>query len=173
MISSQPAPNSNPITIREMQHADAREVSELAQRIWREHYVPHIVSAGQIDYMLPRVASEQWFADACQTKSHHIYLLYADKTLVGYIALNTPEKHNWFIDKLYVDTNTQRSGLGSALLTHAQEKLKPRVINLRVNRKNFGAVNFYFKHGFKITATDEKDIGGGFFMDDFIMEKQL
>ena len=46
-------------------------------------------------------------------------------------------------------------------------------ITLTVNRQNYKAINFYFKHGFKIKSVDDFDIGNGFFMNDFVMEKLL
>ena len=42
-----------------------------------------------------------------------------------------------------------------------------------LNRNNRSAIAAYGKHGFEIRDTAVKDIGGGFVMDDYIMEKRL
>jgi hypothetical protein len=44
---------------------------------------------------------------------------------------------------------------------------------LTVNRKNYKAINFYFKNGFTIKEIADFDIGNGFFMNDFIMIKKI
>jgi len=46
-----------------------------------------------------------------------------------------------------------------------------RPIRLQVNRKNYKAINFYFKNGFTIESVGDFDIGGGYYMNDFVMIK--
>jgi ribosomal protein S18 acetylase RimI-like enzyme len=46
-------------------------------------------------------------------------------------------------------------------------------MRLQVNRQNYTAINFYFKLGFTIERVADFDIGHGFFMNDFVMLKQL
>ncbi len=156
--------------MRELAAGDILAVSELAGRIWRAHYVPHIASHEQIEYMLPRVASPQAIEKKWREENQLFKLIYVDDKLAGYIALNPKIPGHWFIDKFYIDQKQQRLGLGQNLLSCIISELKPSHLSLRVNRKNFQAINFYFKNGFKIIAVDILDIGGGFVMDDFIME---
>jgi diamine N-acetyltransferase len=42
-------------------------------------------------------------------------------------------------------------------------------LRLTVNRKNFKAINFYFKNGFIIESVKDFDIGNGYLMEDFVM----
>jgi hypothetical protein len=42
-----------------------------------------------------------------------------------------------------------------------------------VNKRNASAIAAYRKHGFDVRESVVKDIGGGFVMDDYIMEKRL
>ena len=42
-------------------------------------------------------------------------------------------------------------------------------IRLTVNKKNF-SINIYKRLGFSIVEDVKTDIGGGFFMDDYVME---
>ena len=47
-----------------------------------------------------------------------------------------------------------------------------KTLSLNVNRFN-SALTFYEKIGFKIIDEVNVDIGNGYFMEDYIMEKQL
>ncbi len=169
---AQPVPLST-TTIRNMQPDDVNAVSKLAASIWRAHYVPDIVTAEQIDYMLPRVASAAIFTEQLTDSNRRLWVALQDNALAGYMAVLNQPNGICFIDKLYVDTTLQRSGLGFALLSHCINTLKPKQLTLRVNRKNIKAINFYFKHGFSIDALDVLDIGDGFAMDDFLMKRVL
>lgn len=161
------------ITIQDMQAEDVKAVSEMAGCIWRTHYVPDIVTAEQIEFMLPRVASPEVFSTQLADKNRRLWVMRQDGKLAGYMAVLNQPDGICFIDKLYVDNKLQRSGLGFALLSHCINTLKPKQLMLRVNRKNIKAINFYFKHGFMIAKLDVLDIGDGFVMDDFIMKKAL
>ena len=46
-------------------------------------------------------------------------------------------------------------------------------MTLRVNRNNTNAVQAYEKYGFGIVATHQKDLGGGYIMDEYLMLKNL
>ena len=46
-------------------------------------------------------------------------------------------------------------------------------IYLTVNRNNAGSIATYEQLGFFIAAQQKADIGNGFYMDDYIMEKTL
>jgi ribosomal protein S18 acetylase RimI-like enzyme len=47
-----------------------------------------------------------------------------------------------------------------------------KALQLNVNRNN-KAIDFYKKHGFEIIREEDNDIGEGFFMNDFVMEKKI
>ncbi len=156
-----------------MQRGDARRICELAGRIWRECYLPDIVSAGQIDYMLEKFCTAEAIEKAAAEKQQRFWLLHEGERLCGYIAVEPAGEDNWFIDKLYVDACDHGKGFGARLLAHAIAAHAPRVLTLRVNRRNVQAVNFYFRNGFIIERLDVRDIGGGYVMDDFIMKRVL
>ena len=44
---------------------------------------------------------------------------------------------------------------------------------LTVNRYNTHTISWYKYHGFEIIDEVKKDIGEGFFMDDYIIEKSI
>ncbi len=69
----------------------------------------------------------------------------------------------------------QGKNVGSSLLSFIEKeatKELQQAIFLNVNKMNT-AIGFYKRHGFSITKEVIIDIGNGFVMDDFIMQKEL
>ncbi len=46
-------------------------------------------------------------------------------------------------------------------------------LTLQVNKYNHGSVAAYLHVGFVVAKTVKVDIGNGFFMDDYVMEKDV
>ena len=44
---------------------------------------------------------------------------------------------------------------------------------LQVNKRNTKAISSYRKYGFEVRSSTVDDIGGGYVMDDYVMEKLL
>jgi ribosomal protein S18 acetylase RimI-like enzyme len=87
---------------------------------------------------------------------------------------NTDKK--WLkLQKIYVLPEKQKLGLGLALMDYtvlfAQEN-GMKHITLQVNRTN-KAVSFYERLGFYVADEQDFDIGNGYFMNDFVMQKDL
>jgi ribosomal protein S18 acetylase RimI-like enzyme len=62
------------------------------------------------------------------------------------------------------------------MLRHVEERARERgcrSLVLQVNKRNDIAVAFYRKAGFSVREEAVFDIGGGFVMDDYVMEKAL
>ena len=79
-----------------------------------------------------------------------------------------------FISKIYVRADMRRKGIASAML----EKLRKDEKGvdkwyITVNRYNSGSIAVYEKRGFKTVKEQVTDIGSGFVMDDFVMEKRF
>ncbi|HWQ38099.1 MAG TPA: GNAT family N-acetyltransferase [Burkholderiales bacterium] len=80
------------------------------------------------------------------------------------------------LDKLHVHPRHRGKGYGSALIRHVEQAARARrcgEIYLQVNKYSSGAINGYLRNGFAISRAVKVDIGGGFFMDDYVMEKAL
>ena len=76
---------------------------------------------------------------------------------------------------MYVLPETQGKGIGRQMMDCiAQIALsnQNQTLHLTVNKKN-KATDFYLKYGFEITEEVVFDIGNGYVMDDYIMEKKL
>ena len=66
-----------------------------------------------------------------------------DGAIEGFMALRES-----YIDRLYVHPQSQRAGIGTALLARARE-LHPAGLELHTHQENTKACAFYEKHGFK------------------------
>ncbi|TAG94980.1 MAG: GNAT family N-acetyltransferase [Bacteroidetes bacterium] len=145
-------------------------ISLLADKIWKNHYTS-IISDAQIEYMLKKMYAQEALSAQMTTQNHIFYLAYLDKTLIGYASISTSDGKQYFLHKLYVDTNIHKKGIGTKFLEFLENKYSPETISLTVNRQNYKAINFYFKYGFTIQKVENFDIGNGFEMNDFIMIK--
>ena len=146
---------------------DITLINELAQKIWREHY-PAIISIEQIEFMLLNRYSKRAIEESMQ-RGEQYYLAYANNEPVAYAGIESKDSF-YYLHKFYVDVSNHRHGIGRQFLDyllHHTESAKP--IKLQVNRTNYKAINFYFKNGFVIESTGDFDIGGGYFMNDFVM----
>jgi len=154
--------------------AAASAVAALASEIWCEHYTP-IIGAEQVEYMLLKFQSaEQIHADI--RNGDYIYFtakhIKHDK-LVGYAACK-PEENYLLLSKIYVHKDYRRNGIARSFLEEAFALCRWEYsfdkIRLTVNKHNDGAIASYKKMGFETMDSVKTDIGGGFFMDDFVME---
>ena len=121
------------------------KINELATVIWHVHYVP-IIGNEQVDYML------QWMYDINSLQKQHedghvFYIIESEGKDLGFISIKDEGTGDWFLNKLYVLTHKQRTGLGSALFEFIVDEHPIDCIRLQVNRQNYKAINFYFKLG--------------------------
>jgi RimJ/RimL family protein N-acetyltransferase len=148
-------------------------VELLAREIWTEHYTP-IIGKEQVSYMLNRFQTKQPIFE--QIKSGMLYfLMQEDNEFIGYIALQQKE-HKLFLSKIYVKLGKRRRGYGTKAVHFAEAFAKARSLTkiiLTVNKNNVNSIKAYKKMGFKNSGSIVQDIGGGFFMDDFTMEKSI
>jgi len=150
-------------------------VAKLAREIWRQHFTP-IIGEAQVEYMLNKFQSSKAIASQLD-EGWEYYIATRENEYVGYTGL-VPDVLNgkMLISKLYVKNRFRGSGIGNLLLDYIEESSRARDFNalrLTVNRFNDNTVKWYFRHGFVTVDEIKKDIGGGFFMDDFIMEMTI
>ncbi|MBL9135041.1 MAG: GNAT family N-acetyltransferase [Verrucomicrobiales bacterium] len=156
--------------------SDIPILGELARRIWWASF-RDIITDDQIRYMLdqryaPKVL-QQVFADGIPAYE----ILRVDGEPLAYTAYtDTEDPLELKLQQLYVHPEWQGRGLGGLLMDRveqvARERGRSRLV-LTVNRNNHRAKAAYEKRGFRVRATAQFDIGHGFIMDDFVMEKSL
>jgi ribosomal protein S18 acetylase RimI-like enzyme len=152
------------------------EIQRLAHSIWREHY-PGIISSEQIEYML----QEGYSLETLQREFAQGVIRYdralVDGAVVGFSAYGPhSDAHALVLHKLYVEASQRGTGCARKLVeaasNYAQANSLDRVI-LRVNKRNRGALAAYERMGFSNQGSIVSDIGGGFSMDDYLMELDL
>ena len=164
------------LTIASVTAEDVEAVARLAAQVWWHHY-PDIISAAQIDYMLNQRYDPALLRAELLRKDLWWDKLLAADALVAFSSYFLVEDGRAVkLDKLYVHPAHQRRGYGGALIARACERGREQGcerLTLAVNKNNAAAIAAYLKHGFRVADAVVKDIGGGFVMDDYIMEKPL
>jgi hypothetical protein len=157
-------------TFRKATIEDIPLISHLAEKIWREHY-PDIISHEQIDFMLRSRYSPDVIAEGMKAREKYFLAYYEDET-VAYASFELMDSY-YYLHKFYNEVSKHRKGIGIQFFDYLLTQIDAsRPIKLQVNRKNFKAVNFYFKVGFVIESVGDFDIGGGYYMNDFVMVRR-
>lgn len=144
-----------------------RRVVVLAGQIWGEHY-PAIIGDEQVAYMLGEFQSFAAIRGQIDKGMEYFLLIYNGED-AGYFAVQV-EGEGLFLSKLYVKRSQAGKGLGSQMLAFVQERWRAERVRLTVNKENLDSIRFYQNHGFSKTGEVVLDIGGGFVMDDYLME---
>ena len=148
-------------------------VEQLAHTIWHEYYIP-IIGLDQVVYMLDKYQTVESMEGQIKSGSFY-YLIYYNKRPVGYLSFKK-EQNLIFLSKIYVLHNFRGKKIGLTAMSFIENKAKEfglSKIQLGVNKYNENTIDVYKKLGFKNIGPSITDIGGGFIMDDFKMEKAL
>jgi ribosomal protein S18 acetylase RimI-like enzyme len=159
--------------IRSATVEDLPQIAALAAKIWRVCY-PEIISTEQIEFMLEWMYNLRTLRTELESGICFDQLFVAD-TLIGFASYG-PEAGEMKLHKLYIDPDLQRHGYGSELLAHVELRTAKRgfrTLILGVNKRNTWAISVYEKNGFRIRIAVVNEIGNGFVMDDYIMEKDI
>ena len=161
-----------PIDIRPIAPDDVPAIANLARTTWLDAYTG-IISPEQIEYMLAQRYDHTRLRADTEDPQKWLIQAYLDDTLAGFAACEI-YKGEFKLDKLYIHPNMQRRGIGAALVDHATTLARKQGLSsmiLAVNKKNEQAIRAYTRYGFHVRDKTTIDIGNGFVMDDFIMEK--
>jgi GNAT superfamily N-acetyltransferase len=104
-------------------------------------------------------------------------MIYEDETNLGFIGIehNYNDKAVTKIHKIYLLPETQGKGIGKKVIDEIGKLAldnNSTALILNVNRFNT-ALGFYKKIGFEIVDEVNIDIGKGYLMEDYVMEKKL
>ncbi|TBL78926.1 GNAT family N-acetyltransferase [Paenibacillus thalictri] len=163
------------LTFREVKtEADVLSLVQLASEIWNEYFTA-IISKEQIDYMLAKFQSIEAVTDQTRNQGYEYYFMAVNGRNVGYMGVKQ-EDGKLFLSKFYIQKEHRGFGYASKameFLVQLCEKRKLSAIWLTVNRYNDSTVAVYEKKGFRTVRTQVADIGNGFVMDDYVMEKAI
>lgn len=150
------------------------QLAALAEEIWREHFTP-ILPAGQVDYMLEKFQSAPAMTRQMAEENYRYFFLERDGKAIGYTGIKS-EDGKLFLSKLYIQKQHRGNGYASeafAFLEALCRKEGLSAIWLTVNRFNYNTIAVYQKKGFVAVREQVADIGGGYVMDDYVMEKAI
>jgi len=159
------------LTIRRASEADIDLLRRLASEAFPATYRA-ILAPAQLDYMMEWMYSAEtlrsemrrgfaWFIAAC------------DGEPCGYLSVEREADDLFHLQKIYVLPPFQGRGVGAFLFENAAGYIRsihpgPCRMELNVNRRN-RALGFYERMGMRKLREGDFPIGGGYFMNDYIM----
>lgn len=162
------------LSVEECSEADIQRVKILADQVWKPTF-SKILSPDRLDYLYRLMYSDQKLFQQVTDPKNSFYILTFRKKDVGYAHLVF--ENEWVkLEKLYILDSMQGKGCGLYLLrticTIAANQPQSE-LRLQVNRQNLKAISFYRKFGFETLKAHDFDVGGGHFMEDYVMVYNL
>ena len=162
--------------------ADQERLADIAGAIWREYW-PALIGADQTEYMIEQFQSlpairrdmaenayEYWFLVATEADEDG-----EEKRIVGFTGgYDEPETNRFFISKIYLLADARGHGYARRVIEFYEDLCFARRLDamyLTVNKGNDLGIRAYEGTGFRTIDAVETDIGEGYIMDDYIMEK--
>jgi RsiW-degrading membrane proteinase PrsW (M82 family)/GNAT superfamily N-acetyltransferase len=161
------------LTLRKASDNDIMLIRELSLQVWPQTY-SSILSPEQIQYMLQLMYSEAALHRQMQD-NHHFFIVYNAGIPIGFASYSETEPQLYKLHKIYILPVQQGRGTGRFVIEQLIQKIKEEgatALRLNVNRNN-PALTFYQKLGFVAIQEEDIDIGGGYFMNDYVLEKKL
>ena len=151
-------------------------IRTIAKEVWPVAYGA-ILSEAQLDYMMEMMYSVSSLQLQSGAKKHYFILAKEDEDVLGFASyeFNYGKKPKTKIHKIYILTSEQGKGIGNKLIDYIANEAKKRHqkgLILNVNKKNI-ATRFYERLGFSVSFEEVIEIGSGFVMDDYVMEKPI
>lgn len=164
------------IKISEATAQDIKTIQEITYITWPITY-GKILSGEQLDYMLGLFYSDEALNDQFEKKEQLFYMISENETTLGFIGIEHNYKNESVtkIHKIYLLPETQGKGIGKKVIEETAKlalENHSTALSLNVNRFNL-ALGFYKKIGFEIIDEVNIDIGKGYLMEDYVMEKKI
>jgi len=146
-------------------------ISDLADKIWHQHFNP-LIGEKQVDYMLEHFQCYDVMCRQVKEDGYEYFFLAYNNINVGYTAFIRDES-SVFLSKIYILEEYRGKKIAKVAIQYMIDLCRKNGLSkiwLTVNRLNLNTIMVYQKIGFKIVSEQKKDIGNGFYMDDYIME---
>lgn len=150
------------------------ELANLADAIWHE-YFPCFLPPDEIDYLLDLMLSTEALTREIADEGYEFYFANHGGAHVGFIGVQPREDH-LFLSKLYLVGEERGKGYGREefeFVTRRARELGFDRIQLTCARENTASLELYDHMGFKTIDEVDADVGGGYFMRDYVMEYEL
>ena len=149
-------------------------VRDIAAEVWPKTFAP-ILPPEQIPYMMRMMYAPEVME--CELREGYRFAaLVVDGVPSGYISWSPYHGDTAKLHKVYLLTSCHGRGFGRMMLDYASDVCRAagfKKLRLNVNKHNERAISVYLRNGFETVESVKNDIGGGFFMDDYVMEKRL
>ncbi|MDO4587522.1 MAG: GNAT family N-acetyltransferase [Planctomycetia bacterium] len=154
--------------------SEIKLLENLAKEIWEEYFIP-IIGAGQVAYMLEKFQSYSAISKNIKFDDYQYYFLLKENQPIGYTGIQIKDQ-SLFLSKLYIKKEYRGNHFATRtldFLIHLAQNNGCSVIWLTCNRNNKVTLDIYQKMGFNIIEKKDSDIGNGFFMNDFVLQKPV
>ena len=162
--------------IRPLAKEELSKVQSIAHRTWPDTF-GKILSPEQITYMLELIYDLN-ILESQLAKGHTFLIAEEDGAELGFAGfeLNYAASPKAKLHKIYLLPEAQGKGLGKKLILEVADRAREagqKSLLLNVNKHNQPAIDFYMRIGFVAIYKEVIDIGGGYVMDDVVMELNL
>jgi len=148
-------------------------IEALAREIWTKHYTS-IIGCEQVEYMLNKFQSLQAIESQIDD-GYEYFLIESEGSNIGYLSVRQ-EKQALFLSKIYLQISSRGQGFGKVALLFVENHARSyglEKIRLTVNKNNTDSIKAYMNFGFVQSESVIIDIGGGYVMDDYVLEKTI
>jgi len=164
------------IQIRQATAQDISLIHQLAKEVFFQTYEP-LQPKDKVAYLFNIMYGETALTEQMEKKKHTFLLAEDASGYLGYASyeFNYKGSGKTKIHKIYVMPKAQGKGVGKEMvnwIANVAKRNKVQTLLLDVFRHN-PAIQFYEKLGFKKAGEQVTEVGNGFVMDDFVMEKVL
>lgn len=159
-----------------IEREDIVTLSKIASEIWNEYWPEHI-GQDQTDYMVGSYQSLEALLRDIERNAYEYWFVVDGDQIVGYTGGYVEDATNrFFISKIYLYADQRGKGYASRVVKFYDDLGQERNLDalyLTVNKYNELGTRAYLAKGFDVIDSVETDIGSGFIMDDYIMERTV
>ncbi|NBS16384.1 MAG: GNAT family N-acetyltransferase [Gammaproteobacteria bacterium] len=151
---------------------ELRLIAEWSLEIWRDYYLPEILTERELDGFWRRSYSEEKLLENVLQGAIYQWIVLAE-VRIGFLSFQPEYQTNRLhLGKLYLLPRHHGCGLGRQALAYIQSVAKDlglAEIYLYVFRKNARAIRAYQRAGFSIDRLEVTALEGGLVYDDAVM----
>lgn len=150
------------------------ELANFAEGIFREYFLT-LHSEEKVEYLVRYLLSTEALTTAIADEGYEYYFVDEDEKHIGFIGIK-PDEEYLFLSKLYLAREARGKGYGRDEFEFVKQRARELGFNrirLTCARDNIASLDRYDHMGFKKIARVNSDVGGGFEMNDYVMEYTL
>jgi len=143
-------------------------------QVWPQTYIP-ILGDVQVGYMLDTMYNQPELQRQMEAGQQYLLCYFGDGP-VGFASYTQTEDSIYKLNKIYILPAMQGKGAGKFMMDYLVNELRNKnatALDLNVNRYNGKAQSFYECYGFQVIKVEDIDIGGGYFMNDYVLRYTL